>query len=149
MDDGMQASHEDAQLILKLYELRREEKMRAGRDWFARDFFPRSVDDIKAVWFDPASPHNAHFRMVTSYWDMAASFVVHGALHARLFLESGSEMILVWAMLEDFIPQLRKDAGLPNYLENIERVIESEPWAMERLEWLRAIVRRRREDRKD
>jgi hypothetical protein len=80
---------------------------------------------------------------------MAASFVVHGALHARLFLESGSEMILVWAMLEDFIPQLRKDAGLPNYLENIERVIESEPWAMERLEWLRAIVRRRREDRKD
>lgn len=149
MDDGMQASHEDAQLILKLYELRREEKMREGRDWFARDFFPSSVDDVKAVWFDPASPHNAHFRMVTSYWDMAASFVVQGALHARLFLESGSEMILVWAMLEDFIPQLRKEAGLPNYLENIERVIQSDPWAMERLEWLRARVKYRRENRQD
>src|SRR5262245_22547268 len=90
------ATHEDAQLVLKLYELRREEKMRAARDWYLKGFFPESIDDIKAL-LHPLNPNNAYLRMVTSYWDMAASFVVHGALHAELFLESGGEMIFFWA----------------------------------------------------
>lgn len=129
------ARHEDAQLILKLYELRREEKLRAARDWFATEFFPESIDDFKAV-FAPGSPHNAHFRMVVSYWDMAASFAVAGALNAELLLESSGELCLVWAKLEEFIRQLREESRLPEYLRNIEAVINMVEWAPERVCWL-------------
>jgi hypothetical protein len=145
MDDGMQASHDDAQLILRLYEIRREQKMREAREWFAGKFNPRSIDDVKAVWFDSSHPYNSHFRMVTSYWDMAASFVVRGALHGRLFLDSASEMVMVWAVLEDYIPQLRKETKLRDYLGNIETVINGDSWAIERLEWFRGLLKQRRE----
>jgi hypothetical protein len=129
------AKHEDAQLILKLYELRREEKLRSARDWFASQFFPESIDDFKAV-FAPGSPHNAHFRMVVSYWDMAASFAVAGALNPELLLESSGELCLVWAKLEKFIGQIREESHLPEYLRNIEAVIEMVDWAPERVGWL-------------
>ena len=129
------AKHQDAQLILKLYELRREEKLREARDWFATQFFPESIDDFKTI-FAPASPHNAHFRMVVSYWDMAASFAVAGALDAELLLESSGELCLVWAKLEKYIAQLREESRLPEYLRNIEAVIEMVDWAPERVSWL-------------
>ena len=129
------AKHEDALLILKLYELRREEKLRAARDWFATQFFPESIDDFKTI-FAPGSPHNAHFRMVVSYWDMAASFAVAGALDPELLLESSGELCLVWAKLEKFIVQLREESRLPEYLRNIEAVINMVDWAPERVCWL-------------
>jgi hypothetical protein len=129
------ARHQDAQLILKLYELRREEKLRTARDWFASQFFPESIDDFKAI-FAPGSPHNAQFRMVVSYWDMAASFAVAGALNAELLLESSGELCLVWAKLEKYIPQLREESRLPEYLQNIEAVIDMVEWAPERVRWL-------------
>ena len=129
------ARHDDALLILKLYELRREEKLRAARDWFATQFFPESIDDFKAI-FAPGSPHNAHFRMVVSYWDMAASFAVAGALDAELLLESSGELCLVWAKLEKFIPQLREESHLPEYLRNIEALLDMVDWAPERVRWL-------------
>ena len=92
-------TNEDVQSILKLYELRREQKLRLAREWYATRFFPQSFDDIKAI-VSPQNPDNAYFRMVTSYWDMASSFVNHGALHEGLFLESAGEMFLVWAKVE-------------------------------------------------
>ena len=140
------AGHEDAQLILNLYELRREEKMRAARDWFAREFFPQSIDDIKAT-LNPANPNNAYFRMVTSYWDMAASFVVHGVLNGELFLESGGEMLFVWAKIGDFIPQMREEFGLQVYLSNIEKVIGRVDWAPDRVAWLRNRIEQARKAR--
>jgi len=103
------AKHEDAQLILKLYELRREEKLRAARDWFATQFFPESIEDFKAV-FASGNPHNVQFRMVVSYWDMAASFAVAGALNPELLL--------------------------PEYLRNIEAVIKMVDWAPDRVRWV-------------
>ncbi|HWN98643.1 MAG TPA: hypothetical protein VNS63_05170 [Blastocatellia bacterium] len=129
------AKNEDARLILKLYELRREEKLRAARDWFATQFFPESIEDFKAV-FAAGSPHNAHFRMVVSYWDMAASFAVAGALNPELLLESSGELCLVWAKLEKFISQLREESRLPEYLRNIEAIIGMVDWAPERVSWL-------------
>jgi hypothetical protein len=145
MSDEGKATHEDAQLILRLYELRREEKLRAARDWFGGTFFPASVEDVKAIWFDFTSPNNAYYRMVTSYWDMAASFVARGALDGRLFVESGTEMVLVWAKLEDFITELRQESGLSDYLSNIEKVVSEVPLAQARLKWLRERIRQRRE----
>ncbi|HSF23165.1 MAG TPA: hypothetical protein VLE20_02980 [Blastocatellia bacterium] len=131
----MKSSHKDAMLVLKLYELRRDEKLREARDWFASQFFPESIDDFKAV-FAPGNPHNAHFRMVVSYWDMAASFAVSGALDPYLLLESSGEMCLVWAKLEKFIAQIREESRLPEYLQNIESVINMVDWAPERVLWV-------------
>ncbi|MGH9831245.1 MAG: DUF4760 domain-containing protein, partial [Blastocatellia bacterium] len=93
------ATYDDAQLILRLYELRREEKMRQARDWYTGKFFPQTMDDLKVIQ-NFAVPENAYFRMVTSYWDMVASFIVQGVLNPELFIESGGEMIFVWAKVE-------------------------------------------------
>lgn len=124
-------THEDAKLVLKLYELRREEKLRAAREWFAGKFFPTSAADVEAA------AGEVYFRMVTSYWEMAASFVVRGVLNADLLLDSGGEMILLWAKLEDFLPAIRGKAVAPTFLSNIERVIQGNASARERVPLMR------------
>ena len=135
MTDKKLATHEDAQLVLKLYELRREETMRKARDWFAFEFFPETIEQINEV-YSTRGNHNAYLRMVTTYWDMAASFCVQGALDADLLLASGNEMIMVWAKLEKFVPDIRKVSGLDDYLKNIEQVINMVDWAHDRVHWL-------------
>jgi hypothetical protein len=134
------ATYEDAQLVLKLYELRREEKLRAARDWFGTKFFPQTAEDVTAL----TGTENAYYRMVTTYWDMAASFVVRGILNADLFLDSGGEMIFVWAKLGEFVPQIRQSLG-PNLLRNVEHIIESSPRAKERVGPTRQRIAKMRE----
>ena len=134
-------TYDDAQLILKLYELRREEKLRAAREWFTGKFFPLSAEDVTAV----SGTENAYYRMVTTYWEMAASFVVRGVLNADLFLDSGGEMILVWAKLAELVPQLRRNLGSENLLKNVEHVIESSPRAKERVGVMRQRIAQTRE----
>jgi hypothetical protein len=133
-------TYEDAQLVLKLYELRREEKLRAARDWFGTKFFPQKAEEVIAL----TGTENAYYRMVTTYWDMAASFVARGILNADLFLDSGGEMILVWAKLADFVPQLRQALG-PYLLKNVEHVIASSPRAQERVGPTRQRIAKMRE----
>src|SRR5438132_10949270 len=103
MPDQSKATYEDTNLILRLYELRREPKMREARQWFASEFRPQTFDDVKAVLM-PDHPNNTAFRMVISYWDMAASFAVRGPLDAGLLLESADELIRDWTLLEACIP---------------------------------------------
>ena len=134
------ATYEDAQLVLKLYELRREEKLRAARDWFGTKFFPQTAEDVTAL----TGTENAYYRMVTTYWDMAASFVARGILNADLFLDSGGEMIFVWAKLGEFVPQLRQSLA-PNLLRNVEHIIESSPRAQERVGPTRQRIAKMRE----
>jgi hypothetical protein len=136
MAEKRAATHEDANLVLRLYELRREEKMRKARDWFAFKFFPETLEDLQAITSKPGD-ENAYFRMVTTYWDMAASFVVSGALSADLLLASGQEMIMVWTKMEKLVPKIREQAGIFDYLSNIEQVIQMVDWAPERVRWLR------------
>jgi hypothetical protein len=126
---------EDTNLILRLYELRREEKMRAARDWYISNFFPGKAEDIQAI-LTPGNPHNAQFRMVASYWDMAASFAVRGPLNPYLLLESAGELILVWAKVEPFIVQIREWSNLPEFLRNLEEIVKLVDWAPRRVEWL-------------
>jgi hypothetical protein len=83
-------TYEDATLVLRLYELRREDRLRAAREWYRAKFFPQSYDDVKAIAL-AAGAENESWRMVTSYWDMAASFVAQGVLHPELFFDSGGE----------------------------------------------------------
>jgi hypothetical protein len=123
---------DDVQSILKIYELRREQKLRLARDWYSSRFFPHSFEDIKAI-TSAQNPDNTYFRMVTSYWDMAASFVNHGAVHQALFLEQASEMFHVFAKVEEFIPQIREDLGMPRFLVNVEKLVQAAPGGIERV----------------
>lgn len=141
------ATLEDAQLILRLYELRREDEMRKARAWYASEFLPNSFDEVKAIWFDGKHLHNPHFRMVTTYWDMAASFVTSGALNGELLLESSTEMIVIYAKVEPYLPEMRQQSGLAGYLSNIEKVIAQSPLAQEKLTWARAYIDRLKQQR--
>ncbi len=129
------ATYEDAKLILKLYELRREEKMRAAREWYTRRFFPQSFEDVKAI-LAPGNPDNPSLRMVFGYWDMAASFIVHGVLDPELFFASGGEMLFMWAKIEPFVVPLRAEMKAP-VLANVEKALAGVPWVPERLRSIR------------
>jgi hypothetical protein len=114
-------THEDAKLILHLYELRREPRMREARDWFARDFRPRSLEEFQTL-CPQGSAANASYRMITTYWEMAASFVAHGALHPELFYESNQELLFLWERVRELLPRLREMFKNPMSLSNVERV---------------------------
>ncbi len=85
------ATPADAEIILRLYELRREEVMRKARAWVIGEFWPASADDYFAVIGNGADPHNPWLRQVVSYWEMAASMVLHGAVSAELFVDCNAE----------------------------------------------------------
>jgi hypothetical protein len=143
MPSAVPPTVDDANLVLRLYELRREEKLRAAREWFRTKFFPASIDDVKGVVATPGE-ENTNYRMVTTYWDMACSFVASGILHPDLFLQSGSESLMVWSRLEEFVPRIRSD-GTPWFLANIEKTIAMVPWSQDRLKMFRARLAAARE----
>lgn len=101
------ATYDDVNLILRLYELRRDERMREARQWFASMFRPISTLEEFNTICPPGSGQNANFRMVTSYWEMAASFLVSGVLNEELFFQSGGEMLLTWIKIQGLVPALR------------------------------------------
>ena len=115
--------HDDADLILKLYDLRRETTMREARNWMF-SFNPTSVQDVIDVLL---SEHSGHYRMVISYWDMACSFVNNGAIDAQMFNDANGEHMFVYAKLEPFLPALREEMGNPNFLTHLEKVVKECP----------------------
>jgi hypothetical protein len=117
------SKQEEASLILKLYELRREETMRAARDWFFREFNPQSMADFNAAIF---GPHSGHVRMVVTYWDMAAAFVNNGAIGMDLFNECNGEHVGVFMKLEPILGEIRA-AMSPRFAANIEKLIDATP----------------------
>ena len=139
----MSAAHESMMGILKLYELRSEPAMRKARDWFATGFYPESTKDILNVL---VSEHSAAFRMVASYWDMAAAFVIFEAINGEMFNAINTEHVAVYAKLEPFLKELREMPGIPPYLylKHLEPVVLSIPDAQERV----AVMRRYMESRK-
>jgi hypothetical protein len=135
---------DDVNAVLKLYELRREQKLRLARDWFQTRFFPQSFEEIKAI-ASFQNPDNTYFRMVTSYWDMAASFVNHGALHEGLFLESAGEMFFVWTKVDAFVTPIRQELQMTRFLVNVEKLIGRAPGSAERVRVIRERISRQRE----
>jgi hypothetical protein len=115
------ATYDDANLILHLYELRREEKLRQARDWFAKNFRATTAEEtMKAI--PMGSPENAYFRMVVSYWEMAASFVTAGVLNQELFFESNGEILGVWERIRAILPGFRAMTKNPESWKNLEKV---------------------------
>ena len=114
---------DDANLILRLYEMRREVKMREARAWFVDNFYCKTLaEGIELC--PPGSVGNAHMRQVTSYWEMVASFVANGILNEELFFQSGQELLLTWTRVKAILPEFRKAFGSPNQWKNLEAVGE-------------------------
>jgi hypothetical protein len=131
------ATPQDADLIIKLYDLRREKTMRKARSFFIAEFFPQGVDDVKALFADHKHPeYNAYFRQMTSYWEMAAAMVNHGSIDRDLFFDSNGEFFTVWAKLGDFIAELRGAFG-PHFLVNLEKLIATHPNREDRLRMMK------------
>jgi len=117
------SKHHDAELILKLYDLRREKTMREARNWFFM-FNPQSPKDFADVL---TSDKSGLYRMVVSYWDMACSFVNNGAIDAQMFNDANGEHIFVYAKMEPFLEALRAETGNPEYLAHLEKVVKAIP----------------------
>jgi hypothetical protein len=117
------SKQEEAGLILKLYELRREEVMRKARDWYFREFDAQSLADFNAIMF---GEHGGHLRMVVSYWDMAAGLVNNGALSLELFDDCNGEHIAVFAKVEPLLGEIRSALG-PRFCANLEKLIDATP----------------------
>jgi hypothetical protein len=139
----MTNKQEDVNIILRLYELRREETMRKARDWFMTDFNPESTQDLLGVMVSPE--HNAAYRMVTSYWDMAAAFVNHGTIEEQLFNDIHFEHIAVYAKIQPFLAEFRTVTNAPYYLTHLEQLIRRMPDIEERLTTMRRFMKRRLE----
>ena len=127
----------EADLILKLYELRREPVMREARNWFF-SFNPKNPQDFMDVL---TSDKSGYYRMVVSYWDMAASLVHNGAIDAKMFNEANGEHVFVYAKVEPFLADLRAE-GNPDYLIHLEKLVKEMPDAEERLQYVRQRIQK-------
>jgi len=121
-----------AEVLLKLYELRTEPTLRQARAWFAFEFHPSSAKDVLATWLGPGH-ESAPYRMVTSYWDMAASLVTVGAIPPEMFNAANTEHISLYAKMRPYLAEVRAATNYPDYLMNVERVIMSLPDAEARI----------------
>ena len=140
------ATTNDAHLILKLYDLRREAEMRKARNWFTVEFWPQNADDFLKVANAFPSQENAWMRQVGGYWDMAASLVLHGAVNEELFLQPGisGEMFFIFAKVHPFLKEIREKMNNPEAFVNIERVATGSKLARKRLERVSTNVENRR-----
>jgi hypothetical protein len=116
----------DVMAILKLYELRRDEQMRAARQWYFSEFAPGSAMDIVGL-FRGGERASANFRMVASYWDTAASLVLNGGIDQKMFLDANTEHVFVYAKIADFLPEVRELFREPDFLINLETLVRSLP----------------------
>jgi hypothetical protein len=140
------ATTNDGQLMLQLYDLRREAEMRKARNWWLVDFWPQNVDDFMKVANAFPSQENNWLRQVAGYWDMAASLVLQGAMHEELFLQPGcsGEMFFLFAKIRPFLDELRKKMNNPDAFGNIERVTTGSKTARKQLQRIEARVEMRR-----
>ncbi len=123
MTQAAQATYDDANLVLRLYDLRREEKLREARAWFVGNFKPKSMADIDQL-CPPGSENNARMRQVASYWDMAASLVTAGVLNPELFFASNREMLVVAVRFRPVLAAIRTAFKDPSFLKNLETVAQ-------------------------
>ena len=135
---GNKASAKDAELILKLYELRREPELRKARNWWLWEFAPRSADDFLKVANAGGTQENNWLRQGASYWGMAASLVRQGVLDEDLFLRPvcSGEMFFMFAKVYAFITELREKLGDPEVFLDVEKVVTGTKWGRERLKFI-------------
>ncbi len=127
------SKYESANLILKLYDLRREAVMREARNWFFT-FNGKSMQDVMETMM---GEHSGHFRMVISYWDMACSLVNNGAIEEQMFNEANGEHLFIYMKIEPLINEMRAMFNNPDFLKNLEALVKRMPNIDERLAEMR------------
>jgi hypothetical protein len=125
-----------AELVLKLYELRREPVMRQARSYIGGTFLPASAEELVAL-VTAGTPESAYILQVYGYWDMVAAFVLHGALDEALLYDVGQEMYFQFAKISPYLEGFRTLMNLPEWMRNIERVVEGSAGGRSRLETMR------------
>ena len=134
---AINATAKDAELIMQLYDLRREPEMRKARNWWVTQFWPDSADEFMAIAMNLGSQENNWLRQAAGYWSMAASFVESGALNADLFLlpSVSGEMYFIFAKVHPFLKELRQKLDDPEVFLNVEKVINSTEYGRNRLQF--------------
>jgi hypothetical protein len=120
--------HHDAELLLRLYEMRREDKLRQAREWFVGKFQAANFEELMEK-YPPGSQENTFLRMAASYWDMAASIVLHGLINEEFFFENTAEFWIIWQKIKPLAPAARRVFQNPFYWKNLETLSEKyETW---------------------
>ncbi|HLW54096.1 MAG TPA: hypothetical protein VKW06_14760 [Candidatus Angelobacter sp.] len=142
---GQGPDHHDAEILLRLYELRRETELRKARDWVAFQFRPASVDDVLAVLRDAGkTEQNRWLRQFMSYYEMVASLVHRGVLDRDLLEDSVNEYIGFYVLMKPFLKPIREAMWLPSFMKNIERLVEESPRARAHAAMIEKWLSRRR-----
>ena len=127
-----QPTHEQAQLHLQVYDLRREARLRQARDWFQKNFRAETIEDAMRI-APPGTETGAFVGMVFGYWEQACALLNYGLLHEDLFFETSGEFFGVWETLKPVVPQFRERFADPNFLANLEKAAQRfETWSDER-----------------
>jgi hypothetical protein len=130
--ERMLATPADAEIILKLYQLRTEAVMRQARAWIGGEFWPITTDEFFAVYNNPRDPHNPWLRQVITYWEMAAAMVLHGAVSAELFVDSNGEGFFLLAKFAPILGAIRDQ--VPGFLSKTSELINRFSAASQRYE---------------
>ena len=136
------ADHGDAQIVLRLYDFRREPQMREARKWIVGEWWPQSIDDVLKVTNAFGTVENQHFRQVFSFWEMASSLVHRGALNGDLFDDWSAELYFCFAKMKPFLKQYREASGSPKAYGNMERITQRTPESQEKLKATEARVKK-------
>jgi hypothetical protein len=132
------ATPADAEIILKLYDLRREELMRKARAWVIGEFWPSTAEEYFATAMNPADPHNAYVRQVVGYWEMAAALVLHGTVSPELFVDCNNEGFLLLAKFEPILEGIRERS--PMFMARTADLVKRFPSAAARFEVVRKMI---------
>jgi hypothetical protein len=137
----------DAQLILQLYDLRREAEIRKARNWWLVTFWPESAEDFMKVGSAMGTQENNWLRQAAGYWSMSASLVLSGAINQELFLDPSvsGEMFFIFAKVKPFLGELRTKMKNPRMFAHIEKLINSSKQGREWLKYVEGQVANRRE----
>jgi hypothetical protein len=144
--ERMLATPADAEIILKLYELRTEAVMREARAWVGGEFWPETVEDFNSVFANPSNPHNPWLRQVLSYWEMAAALVLHGAVSADLFVDCNGEGFFLLAKFAPILDAIREKN--PTFMGKTTELVSRFAAAAQRYEVTLKRVEARRSSRK-
>lgn len=125
-------THEQAQLHLQVYDLRREARLRQARDWFQQNYHANTLEEAMSI-AAPGTEGGTSLGMVIGYWEQACALLNYGLLHEDLFFETSGEVFVVWEQLKPVVPQFRQAFHDPNLLSNLEQVAKRfEEWSDQR-----------------
>ncbi|HET7451498.1 MAG TPA: hypothetical protein VFL12_02045 [Thermoanaerobaculia bacterium] len=142
MSEERAPNHHDAELVLRLFDLRREAKLREARSWLG-GFYPDSAQELHDAYSSP----DAYLRMVAGYWDIATSMVNLGVIHRGLFVEAGGEAFFLWAKIGEYVPAFREITGNRGFLANVERFVRETPGGSDRVAGMREYQKKIRAQR--